>query len=307
MELNRLQAQLVRQVLGWLKQQRLDIGAKVSTSELARSFEVSRSPVRVALSWLAEQGVLEPAAGRGFLVAKAVDDLCEQQLGLQEDQEQQLYQRLVEDLVNARLPSECSEADLAKRYQTDRARLLDVLHQLDREGVAHRKPGRGWQFHTILNSRQAFDESYQYRKLLEPQAPLQPGFRLDLQRAAEIRARQQQMLEQGECLPREIFEANAEFHEFIASCANNRFLLQAVQQQNHLRRFVEYQYKWADKPQAVTKSCTDHLAILDALEAGRLQRASNLLWLHLDRTSNLSPSSTRIDTDNWLEATSTTD
>ena len=75
-----------------------------------------------------------------------------------------------------------------------------------------------------------------------------------------------------------------------------------MQQQNLLRRFVEYQYRWGERPNAVTKSCADHLAILDALDAGQYERASRLLWLHLDRTSNIKDDSTRIDTKNWQES-----
>lgn len=300
MELNRLQRQLAVQIIDWLQQQQCRPGDKVSASLLARLFDVSRSPVRAALEGLVVQGVLVAEAGRGFLLAQSLDVLDLHQSGLV-DPQQQLYQQLVEDLVNARLPECCSEASLGQRYPGQKSCLQAVLNQLEHEGVAQRRPGRGWQFQTLVNSRQAFDESYQFRKLIEPQAPLQLGFQLDQGRARQVRRRQEQLLELGRCDARDIFEANAEFHECVVAGAGNRFMLQAVQQQNHLRRFVEYQYRWRERPQAVTRSCREHLQILDALEAGEFQRASHLLWLHLDRTSNLSDQATRIDTQNWQE------
>jgi len=301
MELNRLQTQLARQIVEWLNETRPEPGTKVAAAELARRFEVSRSPVRTALQWLADRNVLQPESGRGFLVSTLPVDLSALGLEAASDSQQQLYEQLVRDLVQAQLADECSEAELMKHYGVERNLLLNVLQQLDREGVAQRKAGRGWQFKAVLNSRQAFAESYEFRKQLEPMAISSPGFRWSIEKAAPIRARQQALLDQGSADPGEIFAANAEFHEFIASCANNRFLLQAVQQQNLLRRFVEYQYRWGERPNAVTKSCADHLAILDALDAGQFERASRLLWLHLDRTSNIKDDSTRIDTENWQE------
>jgi len=302
MELNRLQSQLARQIVSWLQQQPLQPGDKISASVLARTFAVSRSPVRAALQALSDIGVLSPEPGRGFLLALPVDQLDLHSLGLGESSSEQLYQLLVADLVNARLATQATEAELLRRYGAERSDLMAVLTQLEREGVAQRKAGRGWQFNAVLNSRQAFDESYAYRKLLEPQAPLLPGYRLDLAATARVRERQLKLLDRGRCDACEIFEANAEFHEFVVAGAGNRFLLQAIQQQNQLRRFVEYQYRWRERPMAVTKSCEDHLKILDALEAGNNQRASHLLWLHLDRTSRMTDRSTRIDTENWQES-----
>lgn len=302
MELNRLQAQLARQIVHWLIQQPLRPGDKISASVLARTFEVSRSPVRTALQALAELGVLRPESGRGFLLARPVAELDLASLGLGESSSEQLYQQLVADLVNARIGADTTEAELVRHYGAERGDLSAVLSRLEQEGVAQRKAGRGWLFHSVLNSRQAFEESYAYRKLLEPQALLMPGYQLDEVKTQLIRKRQIRLLDRGRCDARDIFEANAEFHEFLVAGAGNRFLLQAVQQQNRLRRFVEYQYRWRERPMAVTKSCEDHLRILDALEVGNHQGASHLLWLHLDRTSQMSRRSTRIDTDNWQEA-----
>ena len=39
---------------------------------------------------------------------------------------------------------------------------------------------------------------------------------------------------------KEIFETDAEFHELLAEASGNLFVLQAIQQQNRLRRLLEF-------------------------------------------------------------------
>ncbi|MFN7001362.1 MAG: FCD domain-containing protein, partial [Elioraea tepidiphila] len=82
-----------------------------------------------------------------------------------------------------------------------------------------------------------------------------------------------------------LFEMNARFHEGLVAGAGNRFLLAAVQQQNRLRRFSNYD--WGYGPARVVQSCTEHLEILDRLEQGEAELASLLLRRHLERAAAL--------------------
>src|SRR3546814_3525349 len=63
-----------------------------------------------------------------------------------------------------------------------------------------------------------------------------------------------------------LFETNAAFHEGLAVASGNRYFANAIQQQNRLRRFSNYD--WVYGHERVVVSCSEHLEILDRLEAG---------------------------------------
>ena len=67
--------------------------------------------------------------------------------------------------------------------------------------------------------------------------------------------------------------------------SGNRYLLVAVQQQNRLRRFANYD--WAFGHERVLVSCREHLAILDRLDAGEHETAAALMRQHLQRANAL--------------------
>ncbi len=58
----------------------------------------------------------------------------------------------------------------------------------------------------------------------------------------ELRKRHEALLKKGATkknLP-ELFRLDADFHNFIAECSQNRFIVQVISQQNRLRRLLEY-------------------------------------------------------------------
>jgi DNA-binding GntR family transcriptional regulator len=134
--------------------------------------------------------------------------------------------------------------------------------------------GHGWRIQPIIADAQARSESYRYRMLIEPAGLLEPGFRLDPAWAAEMRRRHQEMLAMpwSETASIVLYEMNAAFHEGLAAVSGNRFLLVAVQQQNRLRRFGNYD--WTFGYERVVVNCREHLAILDRLEAGEREAAA---------------------------------
>ena len=81
------------------------------------------------------------------------------------------------------------------------------------------------------------------------------------------------------------FESNAQFHELLAAASGNTYILQAVQQQNRLRRLTEFHS--VNNVERVKVSCREHLAILDALEQGDNEWASTLLHRHLEVASKM--------------------
>jgi len=85
----------------------------------------------------------------------------------------------------------------------------------------------------------------------------------------------------------DFFEANAQFHELLASASGNRFFLDAVQQQNRLRRMSDLSDYPLVNIDLLHKSCHEHLEILDAVERGDLEAAAGHMRRHLSRASDL--------------------
>ncbi|WP_052017394.1 FCD domain-containing protein [Nitratireductor aquibiodomus] len=79
----------------------------------------------------------------------------------------------------------------------------------------------------------------------------------------------------------EWFRVNASFHEQLAAFSGNRFFTEAVRQQNNLRRMRESTGYYELSTARVMQSCKEHLAILDAAEAGEIEWAEALLRRHL--------------------------
>ncbi|MGO4842905.1 FCD domain-containing protein, partial [Rhizobiaceae sp. 2RAB30] len=71
----------------------------------------------------------------------------------------------------------------------------------------------------------------------------------------------------------------------LAACSGNRFLTEAVRQQNNLRRMQESAGFEELPTERVEQSCLEHLAILDAIEAGEMEWAEALLRQHLRQAS----------------------
>ena len=68
-----LQSELARQILNHIEREQLGTGAPVRELALARTFGVSRTPVRAALGVLAKLGYVRLSPGRGFLLARKLN------------------------------------------------------------------------------------------------------------------------------------------------------------------------------------------------------------------------------------------
>jgi DNA-binding GntR family transcriptional regulator len=133
------------------------------------------------------------------------------------------------------------------------------------------------------------DESYRFRLAIEPLALLEKSFELDEEAAARCAAKHERVLDGSidQISPIDLFEMNAEFHELLAASSGNRFFLQAIQQQNRLRRFVNYH--WTYGPDRVRETCREHMDVLKAVRDGDMPWAASLLRRHLEVSSMVSP------------------
>ena len=276
-----LNFQVARQIAEYAKFLSLPVGAHLSASILAQELGVSRTPVRKALLLLHEHGIVHPRKNRGFYLERAASSIEEEVFDELRSGHDILYRQIAEDRLSNRVPLSFTGTDFIRRYGVNRSTLSRVLQRMSQEGLVRRNHGHGWQFLPIIDSIGAMVQSYRFRTAIEPAALLEPGFTIDPERFAKCRMANIEMLKSSEAGRSStwMFEVNAEFHEQLAHCSGNGFFVQAVQQQNRVRRLSEY--KVFVEPRRIAKSCRDHLAILDSLQAGRQQQAADLMYRHL--------------------------
>jgi DNA-binding GntR family transcriptional regulator len=284
---SRLQRELSVGILDLIRAEKLAPGTRLAEVALADRLQVSRTPVRAALKLLASRRLVRQGARRGYFVADAVPPAVKTPEKPVPAETDRLFLAIARDRRSGRLPADVSERDLMQRYGATRPVVQRVLSKLSEVAAVQRKPGHGWRFQPIIADAQARAESYRYRMLIEPAGLLEPGFQLDPAWAAEMRRRHQNMMAMPwrETSSIALYEMNAAFHEGLAAASGNRFLLVAVQQQNRLRRFANYD--WSFGYERVLVNCREHLAILDRLEAGEHEAAAALLRQHLESAAKL--------------------
>jgi DNA-binding GntR family transcriptional regulator len=281
--LSPVQARALREIVGLIRRDSLAVGTHLGVLPLSRRLEMSRSPVAAALAWLARRGVVEHDAHRGYFLRVPpgeLSELMEQSAAAAEDP---LYLRIAAQRLHGVLPATTSEADLMRRFKTTRSALRRALSRIQQEGWAERAPGQGWYFLPMIDSREAYEESYAFRHAIEPMGLLSPGFRADAA-ALEARRSEQEAIVSGgwrTMTAVELFEANSRFHETLAACSGNRFLLQSVRRLDQLRRLVEYRQANERAPRKT--NAQEHLRMLECIGRGDMLGAAALMRAHLDR------------------------
>ena len=223
--------------------------------------------------------MLEHRDQRGYFIAPGFENA--DHAAAVETPESALHDAILRDRFSKRLDAEVTAAHLARRYRAARALVLRVLNRLQKDGVVERALGQRWVFLPALDSLRSQEDSHRFRLILEPAAFLQPGFALDARRSRDLKAALGELAEQDARhfdLKRAI-ETDIAFHEAIADACNNRFLADAIRQQSRLRRFATTSMQVP--PARLIESCREHLAILEAAEAGDVARAAELMREHL--------------------------
>lgn len=289
-----LHLSLAKRIVALAAERRWPAGFHLRETEIARLFEVSRTPARAALGVLAAQGVAENRANQGFFLLRDGSELEAAERFLPAAREEGLIQAILRDREAGRLPEQLIETDLQETYGIGRSGLRKVLLLLAEDGLIKRRKGHGWSFVPSLASAQAREESYRFRMIIECMGLQEPGFRVDRQQFERSRAAHEAFIADLNHAPaaERFFEINAGFHAMLAACSGNRFLLQAMEAQNALRRLTEYADYGSLGREALLKSCREHMAILDALERGDVSWAAILMRQHLTRPPRAAASRT---------------
>jgi DNA-binding GntR family transcriptional regulator len=277
-----LQTRVAREILALARREDLALGDRLAESVLAEKIGTSRTPVNVALHHLVSLGVVYHDANRGFFMAKPARDVTDIAAQFFNEPDDPLYLKIAEDRLAHRLSDDVTEADLMRQYEVSRSELRRVLSRMQEEGWLERQVGHGWQFMPMIDSVEAYEESYLFRAAIEPTGVMSPTFSANRIELEALRRRQRFIAEGGYLTMNsvELFEANSEFHETIAKWSGNRFIAQSVRRMDRLRRLVEYRQARARKPRQ--EQALEHLAILDAIAQQDLLRAAALLRDHIE-------------------------
>jgi DNA-binding GntR family transcriptional regulator len=270
---------LATRILDLARERGLAVGSRLPEEQIARSCNVSRTPVRAALRLLTEQGLVNWQPEIGYSLA--VDVTAQGNAQLPNAVEDDLAQAILRDRAARRLDETVTVSGIMRRYSVRRNAVLNALKRLAEDGLVEKAPGQSWLLKPALDGADAQAESYDFRLLVEPAVIAAPGFRLDAARTALIREGMEALLALADASfdIRAFQRLDADFHDMIAKGAANRFLGEALAGHLRLRRL----------PGAVAgvnifrlrQSTREHLAILDQLEARQFDAAADLLRVHL--------------------------
>lgn len=283
---NPLHVSLAHRVIDYIRTEGLRAGHHLTEQSLEQVLGTSRSPIRGALGYLASRGIVEARPPRrGLFLAHDSGALGAIEDTLPTPDDDSAYLALARDKLEGRLPAVLSETEAMRRYGLTRERIRRVFARAANEGWIEQRASKGWSFLPMIDGPESCEESYALRTLLEPAALLMPGFTVDEDVLRRIRAQQEHLADGGyrTASHAEMVQANATFHEGLASLSGNRFIEQTIMRQNQLRRLLEYR-ETADR-ERVQRQCLEHLTILDLLEQGQRERAAQRLTQHLSEAS----------------------
>ncbi|MFC5521576.1 GntR family transcriptional regulator [Polaromonas jejuensis] len=281
-ELTPLQTKVAREIVALVRREGRRAGEHLPEVQLSEQIGTSRSPVQAALRHLSSLGVLQQDLNRGYFLVQDAKDWGAVAARFSSLPDDPLYLAIAEDRQAGKLPDEVTEAELMRRFDVARSTLRKVLARISEEGWIEQRVGHGWCFSSMIDSPEAYEESYLFRQAVEPMGLLGPSFRFDALQLKELRREQQRIVDGGfkSMTAIELFEANSRFHETLAQWSNNRFVLQSVKRINQLRRLVEY--RQASQRGARQTQAQEHLGILDAISQHEFVLAASLMRAHLD-------------------------
>jgi DNA-binding GntR family transcriptional regulator len=270
-----------------MRREKRVIGSHIAESQIARDMRTSRTPVKAALLWLAELGVVAHDANRGFFLAGDDDALAAIAAKFESSPDDPLYLVIARERLAGSLPDEVNEAELMRRYGVARSTLRKSLARIAREGWIEERVGHGWCFLNMIDSAAAYDESFYFRQSNEVSGLLSQSFAFDAAELEDLRREQQRIVDGGwaQMTSTELFDANSKFHETLARWSGNRFIFDAMRRMNQLRRLVEYCQTSIRKPRK--GQAEEHLAILAAIGRNDLLGAATLMRSHLDGARRL--------------------
>lgn len=193
---------------------------------------------------------------------------------------QEVAERLRERIFAHELPpgTWIDEQNLAEQYGISRTPLREALKVLASEGLVELKPRRGC-YVTEINP-QDLDDIFPIIALLEGRCAADASQRMSDSQLATLRQLHDKLESSAsEGRIEDFFEANQEFHKRIQEYANNRWLLQVIQDLRKVLKLARHDSLSLEG--RLQQSLEEHRQILAALEARDAQGAEAAMYAHL--------------------------
>lgn len=190
------------------------------------------------------------------------------------------YEALREAIVRGDLAPDARlvEADISTTFDMSRGAVRTALVRLEQDGLVVREPHRGARVRRVSDEEAV--EILQARAVLEGLAARQAAGRIDEAGSARLEAcltRQRALLDKGDLLGAS--DTNAELHGTLLELSGHRTAMRLI---NSLSaQSVRYQYRTILIPGRSSASAAEHVAIVEAVIAGRANDAERAMRRHL--------------------------
>lgn len=193
----------------------------------------------------------------------------------------QAFATLRSDIVSCTLKpgATITEAWLAEHYPLGKAAIRHALARLTQQGLTINQGRRGYTVAPI--TIKSIRDSYQVRRLIEPELCRLVAGRLDAQTLAQLHECSAASYDRSNAAEMVAFsEANHRFHCLIAEAAGNQRLTRLMQElsDDHLR----IAYVSMFHGQSGRHWSEDHARIVTQLEAGQAEHAARTMREHLE-------------------------
>lgn len=255
-------------------------GMHINELAIAQSLGISRTPVRAALEHLRQEGILEHRRGEGFFLVRPLTST--QEAGITDAAGDELYDRILRDILEGRLESTMSQNALIRRYGVRRGDLNAALRRMMREGLAEPAFGHGWTF--VQFSREIVRNGYRLRMILEPGVLIEPDYAVDREALVRLDIAHARVLDRLSARTswNELFDLDARFHETVAAGSGNELYVEIIQKQNRIRRLNEI--LGYERVERVRQSLSEHRGIIDSLLHDDRESACLQMRQHLRRS-----------------------
>jgi DNA-binding GntR family transcriptional regulator len=193
-----------------------------------------------------------------------------------------VYLGLRDAIMSGRLPASqrLTEPKLSKQYGVSRTPIRDALIRLAADGLVQRED---FGYSVLVPTLTQMRDLYELRLSLElrgiRRAIENPGIRHDSTALRDELAVWQVLRAEPPPPSPEFVLLDESFHVALLSASGNRELVEALQAVNaRIRRVRMYDFLEVDR---IGKSIAEHIAILESVLAGELERAHRLLHEHI--------------------------
>ena len=273
-------------------------GTRLQESGIAQQFGISRAPARRALAELAERGLLEKPAGRGYLVRRGAARQKKPAapaeplpLDLLPGTGARLlslptWERIygeVENQVIARIAVaswRLNEAELARSYGVSRTVTRDVVGRLQQRGLLRKDDSARWYAPALTPDH--VGELYELRWLLEPVALMKAAPRLPPGFLARVRNHLEEAIVHADTIGGPTLDSLEEdLHVALLGHCGNRTLMQAITLHQSLLIAHRFLYRWTPSLFETEPFLPEHREILERLQQGKPRAAADSLEQHL--------------------------